>query len=408
MSAFPTIDAAVGRRVLELVHGCTFDDFILSPQRSVLERRDPAVIDLSSRLSRRITLKRPIVSANMDTVTRAPMAIVQAEEGGIGIIDRGFRPGEIEPQVREVGIVKRTQHGVITDPWSIAPDASLDEAAGADGALARRHARRRGRAAGGSRGCSPSATCGSSTGAASRVSDRMTPVGRLVVHEGPLEPEAAERIMIERKVKKLPLVDGAGVLIGLITASDLLKHRRMPFATRDSRGRLRVGAAIGATGDYLERAAELIRADVDVLVIDIAHGHSVVMERAIAQFRKRFGDVEMIAGNVATAEGARFLLDAGADGVKVGHRSRRRLHHADDDELRRAAGAGARRVPAGGRPARTSPSSPTAGSSGTAAWSRRCCSAATARCSAAPSPAPRRRPARSCTSRSCCPSRRRR
>jgi IMP dehydrogenase len=317
MSGFPAIDAVVGRRVLELVRGCTFDDFILSPQRSVLERRDPALIDLSSRLSRRITLKRPIVSANMDTVTRAPMAIVQAEEGGIGIIDRGFRPGEIEPQVREVGIVKRTQHGVITDPWSIAPGASLDEAAALmarsrvgtlvvvdehkrlAGLLTERDMRfvsRRG----------------------SHVSDRMTPVSRLVVHEGPLEPEAAERIMIERKVKKLPLVDGAGVLIGLITARDLLKHRRMPFATRDSRGRLRVGAAIGATGDYLERAAELIRADVDVLVIDIAHGHSVVMERAIAQFRKRFGDVEMIAGNVATAAGARLLLDAGADGIKVG------------------------------------------------------------------------------------------
>src|SRR5678816_4441274 len=130
MSAFPRIDETVGRQVLELVRGCTFDDFILSPQRSVLVRRDPSAIDLSGRLSRRITLKRPIVSANMDTVTRAPMAIVQAEEGGIGIIDRGFRPGEIEPQVREVEIVKRTQHGVITDPYSVSASASLDEAAG--------------------------------------------------------------------------------------------------------------------------------------------------------------------------------------------------------------------------------------------------------------------------------------
>ena len=100
MSAFPKVDSAVARRVLEMVRGCTFDDFILAPRRSVLERRDPAVIDLSCRLSRRLTLKRPIVSANMDTVTRAPMAIVQAEEGGIGIVDRGFRAGEIEPQVR--------------------------------------------------------------------------------------------------------------------------------------------------------------------------------------------------------------------------------------------------------------------------------------------------------------------
>src|SRR5580765_8875376 len=129
MSAFPRIDKTVGSQTLEFVRGCTFDDFILSPQRSVLARRDPAAIDLSSRLSRRITLKRPIVSANMDTVTRAPMAIVQAEEGGIGIIDRGFRPGEIEPQVREVEIVKRTQHGVITDPYSTSADSSLDEAA---------------------------------------------------------------------------------------------------------------------------------------------------------------------------------------------------------------------------------------------------------------------------------------
>src|SRR5215217_3362942 len=131
MSAFPRIQDDVGRRVLELTRGCTFDDFILSPQPSILARRDPAAIDLSSRLTRRITLKRPIVSANMDTVTRAPMAIVQAEEGGIGIIDRGFRPGEIEPQVREVEQVKRAQHGVIADPYRIAPEATLDEAAAA-------------------------------------------------------------------------------------------------------------------------------------------------------------------------------------------------------------------------------------------------------------------------------------
>ena len=104
--------------------GCTFDDFLLTPQRSVLARRDPSAIDLSCRVSQHITLKRPIVSANMDTVTRAPMAIVQAEEGGLGMIDRGFRPGDIQPQVREVEIVKRTQHGVIRDPYSIAPDAA--------------------------------------------------------------------------------------------------------------------------------------------------------------------------------------------------------------------------------------------------------------------------------------------
>jgi IMP dehydrogenase len=315
--AFPRIDGRAGEAVLDLVRGCTFDDFILSPQLSVLPRRDPSAIDLSCRLSRRITLKRPIVSANMDTVTRAPMAIVQAEEGGIGIIDRGFRPGEIEPQVREVEIVKRTQHGVIADPYSVAPSASLDEAAALMsrsrvGTLVVVDEQRRLQGLLTERDVRFVARKGAT------VADRMTPVDRLVVHRGPVSPEEAQRIMVERKVKKLPLVDEQGVLLGLVTSRDLVRQRRLPFATRDAQGRLRVGAAIGATGDYLERAAELIRAEVDVIVIDIAHGHSVVMERAMAAFRKAFGDVEMIAGNVATRDGARFLAERGADGVKVG------------------------------------------------------------------------------------------
>jgi IMP dehydrogenase len=315
--AYPAIDARVGATIRELVRGCTFDDFIFQPQCSVIPRRDPAAIDLSCRLSRRIVLKAPIVSANMDTVTRAPMAIVQAEEGGIGIIDRGFRPGEIEPQVREVEIVKRTQHGVITDPYSIRSDASLDEAAALMsrsrvGTLVVVDEQRR------LQGLLTERDMRFVDRPGSQVADRMTPVQRLVVHEGQLSPEQAERLMVGRKVKKLPLVDERGVLLGLITARDLVRQRRRPFATRDERGRLRVGAAIGATGDYLERAAELIRAGVDLIVIDIAHGHSTVMDRAMGEFRKRFGDFEMIAGNVATAEGARFLVERGADGVKVG------------------------------------------------------------------------------------------
>jgi IMP dehydrogenase len=317
MAAFPRVDPGVLGRVLDQARGCTFDDFILSPQYSVLERRDPAAIDLSCRLSRRITLKRPIVSANMDTVTRAPMAIVQAEEGGIGIIDRGFRSGEIEPQVREVGIVKRTQHGVIADPFHVEASASLEEAA----AIMSRSRVGSLVVVDGSRRLEGLLTERDMRFVAQeglRVSDRMTPVERLVVHRGPIAPEDAQRLMAERKIKKLPLVNEHGVLIGLITARDLVRQRRLPFATRDAQGRLRVGAAIGATGDYLERAAELIRAGVDVLVIDIAHGHSGVMERALAAFRKHFGDFELIAGNVATAEGARFLAERGADGVKVG------------------------------------------------------------------------------------------
>src|SRR4029079_6434582 len=316
-SRFPQVDERTGRAVLDLVRGCTFDDFILAPQHSVLARRDPASIDLSCRLSGRIRLERPIVSANMDTVTRAPMAIVQAEEGGIGIIDRGFRPGEIDRQVREVETVKRSQHGVIRDPWSIRAEASLEDAA----ALMART--RVGTLvvvdeAGRLMGLLTERDMRFVSRGGSRVTDRMTPRARLVVHEGPIEPDAAERLMVEKKIKKLPLVTKDGRLLGLITARDLLRQRRMPFATRDGQGRLRVGAAIGATGDYLERAGELLRADVDVIVIDIAHGHSIVMERAIADFRKRFGDAEMIAGNVATSDGRRVLLDTGADGIKVG------------------------------------------------------------------------------------------
>ena len=316
-AAFPEPTPHVARRLLELTRGCTFDDFIFTPQCSVVVRRDPALIDLSCRLSRRIVLNRPIVSANMDTVTRAPMAIVQAEEGGIGIIDRGFRPGVIEPQVREVQKVKRAQHGIIADPYSVAPETALDEAAALMdrsrvGTLVVVDGERR------LRGLLTERDIRFVERSGARVSDRMTPVERLVVHKGRLSHEDAARLMVEQKIKKLPLVDGDGRLLGLITSRDIKRQQQLPFATRDSHGRLMVGAAIGATGDYLERAAELIAAGADVLVIDIAHGHSIVMERALAQFRKQFGDVELIAGNVATAEGTRFLIERGADGVKVG------------------------------------------------------------------------------------------
>jgi IMP dehydrogenase len=314
---FPPLTAAAADAVFALVRGCTFDDFLLTPQRSIVDRRDPSVIDLSCRVSQHITLKRPIVSANMDTVTRAPMAIVQAEEGGLGIIDRGFRPGDIQPQVREVEIVKRSQHAVIADPYSVTPETSVEDAM----TLMKR--RRIGTlvvvdAAAKLRGLLTERDVRFVRSEGLRVADRMTPVDRLVVHQGRVSPADAERIMVERKIKKLPLVAPDGSLLGLVTARDLVRQRRMPFATRDEQGRLRVGAAVGATGDYLERAAELIKTGVDVLVVDIAHGHSQVMARAIGELRKRFGEVELIAGNVATAEGTRFLLDLGVNGIKVG------------------------------------------------------------------------------------------
>jgi IMP dehydrogenase len=304
-------------RLLDLVRGRTFDDFLLRPQYSVLDRRDPAAIDLSCRFSEHITLKRPLVSANMDTVTRAPMAIVQAEEGGLGIIDRGFRAGDITPQVRQVEQVKRTQHVIIRDPYAVHPETPISEA----NALMRRH--RMGTlvvvdAARRLKGLLTQRDVRFVDASSAAVATRMTAIADLVIGQGELTLEAAERLMIERKIKKLPLVDKEGTLIGLITAKDILRQEHLPFATRDSHGRLMVGAAIGAKGDYLERAAELIRAGVDVIVIDIAHGHSVVMEGAIKAFRARFGDFELVAGNVGTADGVRFLVERGVNAVKVG------------------------------------------------------------------------------------------
>ncbi|MBI2836030.1 MAG: IMP dehydrogenase [Acidobacteria bacterium] len=302
--------------LLQFVRGCTFDDFLFVPQLGVVPRRDPAVIDLSARFSEHIPLKRPIVSANMDTITRAAMAVVLAEEGGIGVIDRGFRAGDIAPQVTEVATVKRTQHGIILDPHAIRDDrrvaearrlmdetrvgtlAVVDEAHRLRGLLTERDIR-----------FVPDEAA---------VADRMTSLARLVVHTGSISLSDAERVMKTEKIKKLPLVNPDGTVLGLITAKDLINHRRHPFATRDERGRLRVAAAVGATGDYLERAAEVIRVGADAVVIDIAHGHSRVMERAIDQIRKRHEHLELIAGNVATADGVRFLLERGVNGIKVG------------------------------------------------------------------------------------------
>jgi IMP dehydrogenase len=304
--------------LLRFVQGATFDDFLFTPQLGVVPSRDPAVIDLTTRFTTRITLNRPIVSANMDTITRAAMATVLAEEGGIGIIDRGFRAGDIAPQVAEVSAVKRTQHGIITDPHTIEEGRTVGEAQQlmertGIGTLVVVDSARRLRGLLTERDIrfvAPDA----------RVAERMTPRGRLVVHKGWISLSEAERVMTAQKIKKLPLVnpDDTDTVLGLITAKDLLKHRQHPFATRDDAGRLRVGAAVGATGDYLERAVEVHRAGADVIVIDIAHGHSLAMERAIEEVRKRLEAVELVAGNVGTGEAARFLVDRGVDAIKVG------------------------------------------------------------------------------------------
>jgi IMP dehydrogenase len=254
----------------------------------------------------------------MDTVTRAAMAAALAEEGGLGIIDRGFRRGDIDPQVREVTAVKRTQHGVIREPYTVRPEEKASDAlarmraVGVGTLVVVDDARRL-------RGMLTERDLRFVAGLdLLSVAERMTPREQLVVHRGPIDAAGAERFMAAHKIKKLPVVNEHDLLVGLLTAKDLLVDRQHPFRTRDAQGRLCVGAAVGATGDYLERSAELVKAGADVIVIDIAHGHSTVMGRAMEAFRKAFPAVELVCGNIATADGVRFLTERGANGIKVG------------------------------------------------------------------------------------------
>jgi len=295
--------------------GKTFDDFLFRPRCGrVSSRRE---VDLTGRLSRGHSLALPIVSANMDSVTGAPMAKSVALEGGVGIIHRGM---SIADQAKEVEAVKRSHGYVVEKPFSLPRTATIREAR----LFTRKH---------NITGILIEETPGSSRLAGllsnrdmpwpedsedRRVDEFMTPIDRLVTAPPEVDMAEAERILFERRVEKLPLVDRQRRIRGLITKRDLILTRQRPYSSKDHKGRLLVGAAIGARGDYLERAAALIEAGADVLVIDIAHGHSEVMRSAAEGFRKRFPDAELICGNVGTAEGALFLRDLGVDGIKVG------------------------------------------------------------------------------------------
>ena len=298
-----------------LFHGRTYDDFLMRPHHGVIDSRRS--VSLLSALTSRIQLELPIVSANMDSVTAGPMAKAMALAGGFGIIHRAM---SIEAQAREVTRVKRSHGHVVDRPLSLARSATVREAR----EFTRRH---------GITGILIEETRGSNVLAgllsnrdmpwsASHEDDRveafMTPVERLVTAAPGIAVDEAERIMFEKRIEKLPLVDAERRIQGLITKSDLILSRQRPESTQDEKGRLRVGAAIGARGDFLERAAELLNAGAEVLVIDIAHGHSEIMEQAIKEFRVRFGDAPLVCGNVGTGDGARFLKERGADAVKVG------------------------------------------------------------------------------------------
>ena len=291
----------------------SYDDVLLAPRRSSIGSRSD--VDVSSRLTRRLRLAAPVVSANMDTVTEAEMAIAMARAGGIGIVHRFL---SVERQVAEVARVKRAEALVIPDPHTISPGRRLSDATEAmarlgvtslvvvedDGRLAGLLTRR---------------DVALQTDPAVPVSELMTPRARLVVGGPGTASEDAAILLRDGRVEKLPLVDGDDRLVGLITLRDLLQRAERPEATKDARGRLAVGAAIGVRGDFIVRARALQEAGADVVVLDIAHGHSEHSIRAVGEVREAIGDgVEIIAGNVATADGARDLAKAGADGVKVG------------------------------------------------------------------------------------------
>lgn len=293
-----------------LIDGLTFDDVLLLPAYSDVL---PTETDTQTRLTRAIALNIPIMSAAMDTVTESPMAIAIAQQGGIGVIHKNL---SIEAQRDEVDKVKRSESGMIVDPVTIGPDRLIRDA---------HDLMRRFKISGVPIIASDGRLLGILTNRDLRfetrldlpVSEVMTKDNLITVPVGTTLREA-EGILQRHKVEKLLVVDDNYHLKGLITVKDIQKAIKYPHAAKDEIGRLRCAAAIGATGDYIERAAELVRARVDVLAVDTAHGHTSRVIDAVRQVKHRFPEVQLIAGNVATAEGARALIEAGVDAIKVG------------------------------------------------------------------------------------------
>jgi IMP dehydrogenase len=287
----------------------TFDDVLLVPQKSSVL---PSEVDVTTRLTRNITLKVPIVSAAMDTVTEAPLAIAMAQEGGIGIIHKNM---SIEAQALEVDKVKRSESGMIVDPVTVAPDARVADALEL---MAKYRISGVPVTVGGKLvGILTNRDLRFETRTSLPVSELMTKDDLITVPVGTTLDEAKE-ILHQHKVEKLLVVDKDRNLKGLITVKDIQKQIKYPNACKDALGRLRVGAALGVSADVLERAAALVEAKVDVLVIDTAHGHSKRVLETIEAVRKRFADIDVIAGNVGTYEGAADLIAAGVAAVKVG------------------------------------------------------------------------------------------
>ncbi len=297
---------------MKINEGLTYDDVLLVPQRSYVDHR--ADVSTKTKLTRHISINIPFISANMDTVTEADMAIALAREGGIGIIHRFMT---IEEEVEQVKKVKRNEGFILGNPYTITPETPLKKVVnkakknGVDGFLVVDVKNKL-------LGILSRRDYSFEENMDSQVGEMMTPLKSLITAKIGIKISDAKKIFSDKKVEKLPLIDREGNLKGLITARAIHNYEKFPYSTKDNHGRYLVGAAVGVVKDYIERAEALISAGCDVIVVDVAHGHNDVALRAIKSLRQKFKNVDLIGGNVATAEGVKDLIAMGVDAVKVG------------------------------------------------------------------------------------------
>lgn len=289
--------------------GLTFDDVLLVPQKSEVLPRD---IDISTYLTKTIKLNIPIISSPMDTVTESKMAIAIAREGGIGIIHKNM---PIQEQATEVDKVKRSEHGVIVDPFFLSPEHRLQDAAELMGKykISGVPITENGKLV----GIITNRDLRFETDYSKKISESMTKGNLVTAPEGTTLAQAQE-ILRKHKIEKLPIVDKKGYLKGLITIKDIEKAIQYPSSAKDSKGRLLVGAAVGISKDMMDRVDALIGVKVDVIVVDSAHGHSKNILEAVKRIKSKYPELQVIAGNIATAEAAADLIKAGADALRVG------------------------------------------------------------------------------------------
>ena len=289
--------------------GITFDDVLLVPAYSEVI---PNQVDLSTHLTKKIRLNIPMMSAGMDTVTEHRMAIAMARQGGIGIIHKNM---SIEAQAEEVDKVKRSENGVITDPFYLSPEHTLEDANNlmAKFRISGVPITENGKLV----GIITNRDLKFETDFSKKIKESMTSEGLITAQEG-ITLEEAKNILAKARKEKLPIVDKDFNLKGLITIKDIEKQIKYPLSAKDEQGRLLCGAAVGITANCLERVEALVRAKVDVVVLDSAHGHSANVLRCVRMIKEQYPDLQVIAGNVATAEATKALIEAGADAVKVG------------------------------------------------------------------------------------------